>query len=61
VAKDSVEAYAWFTLAAGTYEPAAKDCDAVPNAMSPEQIVAGNERSKELRAMIDAGVETGGK
>jgi TPR repeat protein len=54
VPKDWVEAYAWFSLAAKTDERAARERDGLANEMSPQQIASAYQRTKELRAMIDA-------
>ena len=49
VAKDNTEAYAWLSLAARTYAPAAVNRDVLAGMMSPEQLVGGFKRTKVQR------------
>ena len=58
VAKDNVEAYAWLNLAAPTYAQAASDRDVLAGMLSPDQLVAGFKRTKELRAQIEARLQS---
>jgi TPR repeat protein len=53
VDQDNVEAYAWWSLAAATVSQAAVDRDALAIEMSPDQILAGFKRTKQLRAIIE--------
>jgi len=61
VNKDYVEAYAWFNLAAKTYDRAAMDRDDLGKSMSRQQFVAAKRRTKELWAQINAKFKSGGK
>ena len=54
VMKDYVEAYAYFNLAGTTLKKARKSCDIVESRMTDSQIEAGQKRSKELLALIEA-------
>lgn len=54
VLRDPVEAYAFFNLAGITSELARKSCDIVERRMTPSQIEAGQKRSKELQALVEA-------
>ena len=54
VLRDPVEAYALFNLAGITSELARKSCDIVERRMTPSQIEAGDKRSKELLALVEA-------
>jgi TPR repeat protein len=60
VVKDQVEAYAWFSLATATIRQAASFREFLARSMSPEQIVAGYKRTKELRAIIAANLKRSG-
>ena len=54
VAKDVVEAYAWWNLASATDKDAAKYRDSMEKKMSPQQVADAQKRTRELRAMIEA-------
>lgn len=54
VLQDSVEAYAYFNLAGLTDEDARRLRDWLSKKMTPSQIEAGQERSKELQKQIEA-------
>jgi hypothetical protein len=54
VLKDSVEAYAYYNLAGITLQVARKNRDILAKEMTPEQLNAGQKRSKELQAEIEA-------
>jgi Sel1 repeat len=54
VMKDYVEAYAYFNLAGITMEKARKSCDIVESRMTPSQIEAGQKRSNQLQALVEA-------
>lgn len=54
VQKDQVEAYAYYDLAGSTFESACEQRDKLAKEMTPEQIKAGQKRSKELQAEIEA-------
>ena len=53
VAKDYAEAYAWYNLAAKPVELAANSRDSLEKKMSPQQVAAGQKRTKELLAQIE--------
>jgi hypothetical protein len=62
VAKDVVEAFAWFGLAARTSGMALESQNRlVAKEMSPEQFLAGSRRTRELRARLKAKMENTGK
>lgn len=65
VSADYPEAYAWYSLAANSGQLLADFSAQVRNElaekMSPQQITAGEQRTKELRAQIDAKLKNGGK
>lgn len=52
--KDYAEAYAWFNLAAISFEEAAKALDLLEKKMSPQQVADAQKRTKEIKAMIGA-------
>jgi len=54
VAKDYVEAYAWWNLASATDKDAGKRRDDLENEMSPQQVADAQKRTRELRGMIEA-------
>lgn len=54
VEKDYVEAYAWLNLAAWISESVAKERDSLEIKMSRQQIEAGQKRTQELKAEIEA-------
>jgi hypothetical protein len=54
VAKDFVEAYAYMNLAGITMEAARKSLIGLEGEISPEQVAAGQRRTKELQAEIFA-------
>ena len=54
VLKDLVEAYAYYNLAGITLEDARNNRDKLEKKMTPSQIEAGQKRSKELLALIEA-------
>jgi uncharacterized protein len=54
VLQDSVEAYAYFNLAGLTDEDARRLREWISKKMTPSQIEAGQERSKELQRQIEA-------
>jgi TPR repeat protein len=54
VAKDQVEAYAFFNLAGITEEPARKLADYLEKRLSPEAVLRGQQRTKELQKEINA-------
>ena len=54
VAKDFVEAYAYMNLAGITMEAARKSLIGLEDEISPEQVAAGQRRTKELQAEIVA-------
>ena len=53
VEKNVVEAYAWYNLASRTDKLAAKSRDVVSLELTPNQVVQGIKRTKELRAAIE--------
>jgi TPR repeat protein len=61
IKKDYVEAYAWFNLAAKTYQRAAFDRDDLGKGMSPQQFVDAKKRTRELWAQIEDKFKGGGK
>ena len=61
VDKDYVEAYAWFNIAAQERKIAAEKRDALENKMSPQQVIAGQKRTKELRGQIEAKLKSGSR
>ena len=61
VEKDYAEAYAWFNLASKTDKEAAEVRDLLEKNMSPQQVADAQKRTKELRAQIEAKLESGGK
>ena len=61
VEKDYTQAYAWFNLAGKTVEDARKGRDQLERKMSPEQVDAGQKRTQELRAQIEAKLKSNGK
>lgn len=54
VAKDFVEAYAWYNLASVTHKDSAQNRDELEKKMTTQQVADGQKRTRELRAMIDA-------
>ena len=54
VAKDMVEAYAFFNLAGITEELARQRRDIAEKRLSPEAVLRGQKRTKELQKEIDA-------
>jgi TPR repeat protein len=54
VAKDFVEAYAWWNLASPADKEAAEYRDELEKKMTTQQVADGQKRTKELRAMIEA-------
>jgi hypothetical protein len=54
VEKDQVEAYAYYDLAGSTFKSAFEQRDKLAKEMTPEQIKAGQKRSIELQAEIEA-------
>ena len=54
VAKDQVEAYAYFNLAAVTDEDARKNLEILKKKLSPEALLRGQQRAKELQKEIEA-------
>lgn len=54
VAKDSVEAYAYLNLAGITLEAARQNLSILEKAISRDEIVAGQQRTKELQKEIEA-------
>lgn len=54
VEKDYSEAYAWYNLAAIKITGAAEFRDDLENKMSPQQIADAQQRTKQLRALIDS-------
>jgi TPR repeat protein len=54
VAKDRVEAYAYFNLARGNCSSARRDFDYMEEHMSPEDRLRGQQRTKELQKEIEA-------
>ena len=54
VAKDQVEAYAFFNLAGITEEFARESRDIAEKILSPEAVLRGQQRTKELQKEIDA-------
>ena len=56
VNKDYVEAYAWCSLTSCAWpaEYVARNCDALSEAMSPQQVADGKKRAAELRLEIEA-------
>lgn len=59
--KNNVEAYAWFNLNASTNTMAAKSRDDLGSKMSMEQVAAGEKRTVELRALVEANLKNSGK
>ena len=62
VPKDAMEAYKWCNLSAasGTEGAATRRSD-LEAKMTPDQIAEAQKRTKELRALIDANINTGSK
>jgi TPR repeat protein len=54
VAKDFVEAYAWYNLSSLTSKDSAQNRDDLEKKMTPQQIADAQKRTKELRAMVEA-------
>jgi TPR repeat protein len=54
VLKDPVEAYAYYNLAGITLEGARNNRDILEKEMTPSQLEAGQKRSKELLALVEA-------
>jgi hypothetical protein len=54
VAKDTVEAYAYYNLAGVADEHARKNLAILENKMSPDEVAAGQKRTKELQKEIEA-------
>ncbi|HLX96622.1 MAG TPA: sel1 repeat family protein, partial [Verrucomicrobiae bacterium] len=54
VARNAVEAYAWFSMAARTDADAAKSRDRLERELTPQQFKAAQKRVKELQSQIEA-------
>jgi hypothetical protein len=54
VARAAVEAYAWFSLAAGSDSDAAKSRDRLARELTPRQFKAAQMRTQELQSQIEA-------
>jgi Sel1 repeat len=61
VLKDTVEAYAYFNLAGITSEKVRGCRDTLEKKMTPSQIEAGQKRSKELLAIVEANKKANSK
>ena len=58
VAKDEIEGYAYFNLAGITNEEARRLRDVLKKKLSPEAVLRGQQRTKELQKEIDAKMAT---
>ena len=54
VAKDEIEAYAYWSLARTTNEDARKNLAILEKGMSPDARIRGQQRTKELQKVIEA-------
>ena len=57
VSKDEIEAYAYWSLAGAKQPEARKELAVLEKQMTPDQIVAGKNRTKELKRELDARVD----
>jgi TPR repeat protein len=58
VAKDEIEAYAYYNLAGVTYEDAVKRLAILEKKLSRDEVAAGQKRSKELQKEIEIKIES---
>jgi len=54
VAKDEIEAYAYFSVSGGSYEPGRSSMARLEKKLSPEETAAGQKRAKHLQEEIAA-------
>ena len=57
VSKDEIEAYAYWSLAGVEQPEARKELAVLEKQMTPDQIIAGKNRTKELKRELDARVD----
>jgi TPR repeat protein len=58
VAKDEIEAYAYYNLAGTTYDEAVKRLTVLEKKLSRDEVAAGQKRSKELQKEIEMKIES---